>query len=97
MPFYNCYCGENIEDIDFDSTGSVEETKLQDTSKILTVPVKFGKTYTIAIDSELPIEICMAVYGDKGLLKDYTDNLNDISINTSDNAFLKKHNTYRKY
>jgi hypothetical protein len=48
----------------------------------------------IAIDSELPVETCMVVYGDKGLIKDYTDNLNDLSIGGS---YDEKHNTYKKY
>lgn len=94
MPFYNCYGGENLVDIDFNAKGEVLLQAPSDAFKILSVPVKFGKTYMIAIDSELPVETCMVVYGDKGLIKDYTDNLNDLSIGGS---YDEKHNTYKKY
>jgi hypothetical protein len=66
MPFYNCYANEVITDIDFSSDARVEivSTKASYNSlyKILSVPVKFGKTYMVAIDSELPVEMMCVAY-----------------------------------
>ena len=78
MPFYNCYCGEVISDVDFKSSGEVLAKNVNPFYKILSVPVRFGKTYTISINSELPVEMISVIYGKKGLIKNKTDNLNNI-------------------
>lgn len=93
MPFYNCFGGEYLADVDFDSNGNVQHLISQNSGyKILSVPVRFGQTYMISIDSETPIECVCAIYGSKGLLKELTDNLNDVEGSESNG-----HNTYNKY
>lgn len=93
MPFYNCFGNEYISDVDFNSNGEVfSSSNKNNLYKILSVPVKFGQTYMIAINSEVPIECICAIYGPKGYIKDLTENLNDVKDNDED-----KHNTYIKY
>lgn len=81
MPFYNCYANEVITDIDFNDQAKVEiiSNKKNQNSiyKILSVPVRFGKTYMLALNSETPIEVMCIIYGKKGLLQTLTTNLND--------------------
>lgn len=76
MGLYNCY--------DYDSTNkfSLTQTSVQETealkSTVLLIPIKFDKTYTIAMDCDFPV-FAKAVFSDEnGLLKDsdgnsYTD------------------------
>lgn len=85
MPFYNCYCGETVADVDFDSGSNVYTNKQSTLCKIMSVPVRFGKTYTIAFNSELPVEVISVIYGRKGIIKDKTNNLNDINDETYQN------------
>ena len=95
MPFYNCFGNEYLADIDFDSSGKVFSTKFSDSMyKILSVPVRFGQTYMIALNSEVPVECICAIYGSKGYIKALTDNLNSIN---SEPATTSKHNTYQKF
>lgn len=98
MPFYNCFCGEYVSDIDFDESSMVKTTKSTQ-FKIAAVPVKFGRTYTVAINSELPVETMLVVYGKKGIIKDLTNNLNDIieSTSTDDVTSFAPTKTYRRY
>ena len=77
MSLYNCfsnkfcdnlYLNENIT-INFPETNrSTQCTVLFDSNnteyKIYMLPVKLFQDYTIAIDSELPIELCCGIYGD---------------------------------
>ena len=92
LPFYNCYCGETIADVDFDSNSNVYTNKKSTLYKIMSVPVRFGKTYTIAFNSELPVEVISVIYGRKGIIKEKTDNLNDIA----DNVYQSKP-TYKRF
>ena len=92
MPLYNCYCGETIQDIDFNESG-VSVEPLNPFYKMISIPVRFGKTYTIAIDSQLPIEMATIVYGQKGLIIDKTSNLNDIE----DANVVGGVSTYRRF
>ena len=92
MPYYNCYCGETLSDVDFDSSGAtVVQRDNTSIYKIMSVPVRFGKTYMIALDSDMPVEIMCVIYSEKGLMKDMTDNLNDVE-DTNDSS-----NTYHKF
>lgn len=77
MPFYNCFCGDYVSGIDFDSSSRIYSSSTEQ-FKIASVPVKFGKTYTIALSSDVPVETMLVVYGPKGLITDLTNNLNDI-------------------
>lgn len=99
MPFYNCFANELIADVNFDETGNVySENTSNSIYKVLSVPVRFGKTYMISIDSDLPVEMVCAIYGSKGIIKELTNNLNSIK-NESDIGLedSPKHNTYKKY
>lgn len=94
MPFYNCYCGDTLSDVDFDSQGNVYTSSANSFYKIMSVPVRFGKTYTIAFNSELPVEMITVIYGRKGIIQSKTDNLNDI-ISSDENSVSK--NTYQSF
>ena len=94
MPFYNCYCGDTLSDVDFDSEGNVYASSANSFYKIMSVPVRFGKTYTIAFNSELPVEIITVIYGRNGIIQGKTDNLNDIISNEQD--YVSK-NTYQSF
>ena len=99
MPFYNCFANELIADVNFDETGNVySENTSTSIYKVLSVPVRFGKTYMISIDSDVPVEMVCAIYGSKGIIKELTNNLNSIK-NESDVGpeDSPKHNTYKKY
>ena len=99
MPFYNCFANELIADVNFDENGNVySENTSTSIYKVLSVPVRFGKTYMISIDSDVPVEMVCAIYGSKGIIKELTNNLNSIK-NESDIGpeDSPKHNTYKKY
>lgn len=100
MPFYNCYCGETLHDVDFNKDSEVKFVKQRSSAyKIMSVPVKFGKTYMISIDCDSPVEVVTAIYGDRGLLHNATKNLNDILDYDSDYSSkdFRVYRTYRKY
>lgn len=64
MPLYNCFSDNLCEAL---SITSINPSFTFDTSdsryKIYMLPVKLFKSYTIAIDSDLPVEICCGMYG----------------------------------
>ena len=96
MPFYNCFGNEYLADIDFNQRGEVFSASSQNNSyKILSVPVRFGQQYMIAINSEVPIECICAIYGSKGFIKELTENLN--TVNSAEDEDGKRHNTYKKF
>ena len=69
MPFYNCFNYRIIKDIYLSlQEGYVAEPN--DDYKIISVPIKFNKTYSICIDSSSPILMCPVLYGDIGPIKD---------------------------
>lgn len=70
MSLYNCFCNKYVDDIDISSLRIKEITNQR--YKVTLVPVKFNRTYTIAIDSNSPIYIKPLLYKD-GLIKS-TDN-----------------------
>ena len=59
MPFYNCYSGLHASGISI-RTGTV---KLREKTgyKVIQVPIKFNKTYTIAIDSNSSLNLAPAL------------------------------------
>ena len=91
MPFYNCYAGEYTADIDFDEQCNIISTN-NGLYKILSVPVKFGKQYMVALDSDQPVEMMCAVYGSKGILKKLTANLQDANKDVGED-----HATFRRF
>lgn len=68
MPLYNCFSNRSCDKLklkwSLDSDTSVSFDTLDANFKIYMVPVKMFSTYTIAIDSEYPIEMCCGIYGD---------------------------------
>lgn len=71
MSLYNCFSNRACDKLDLQwrvGSGDIETTisfKSTDHNfKIYMVPVKLFSKYTIAIDSESPIEMCCGIYGD---------------------------------
>ena len=71
MPLYNCFSNRACDKLKLkwtvsNSNGSAKA--IFDTNdpnfKIYMIPVKLFQKYTIAIDSELPIEMCCGLFGD---------------------------------
>lgn len=83
MSMYNCFNGVFVDDLDFNGeykvtdvgggiNSPIEKFGIQNKqkaqgSKILSVPIKFGKSYHIAVDCDFPIETLPVVYDDSGL------------------------------
>ena len=70
MPFYNCYNGEYVTDITIDSTTKtiIQSDPNVRGKKIVSIPVKFGETYSIFIDCSTEVEIMCGFYGNKGYI-----------------------------
>lgn len=71
MPLYNCFSNRGCDKLNIRwtvSANDISNTISFDSSdsnfKIYMVPVKLFQKYTIAIDSEVPIEMCCGIYGD---------------------------------
>ncbi len=65
MPFYNCYTSDVIEGMYLqppkkDSPTYILETN--DSYKVLAIPIKFNKTYTIAVDCGEPVQMRAVIY-----------------------------------
>jgi len=60
MPLYNCFSNNTNINVDIDLTNTKFNSNDKN-YKIYAVPVKFFKNYTIAIDSELPVEMCCTI------------------------------------
>lgn len=82
MPFYNCYNNKYINDIKITANDySINGVKItandysmitnpalyNDDYQTILVPIKFFKTYTIALDCPVPYYIMPIVYGNKGV------------------------------
>lgn len=59
MPLYNCFSDNECSNIEL---SEVSFNSYDSNYKIYSMPVMLGKKYTIAIDSHLPVEICLAIY-----------------------------------
>lgn len=70
MPFYNCYNGEYVPDIAIDSTTKtiIQSNPNLKGKKVISIPVKFGETYSIFIDCSTEVEIMCGFYGNKGYI-----------------------------
>lgn len=66
MPLYNCFsnnlCPQLNIDIKTSENTSFNISTVSATHKIYTMPVKFNKDYTLAIDSASPVEIWAGIY-----------------------------------
>lgn len=70
LPFYNCFNNKYSSDFYLTVVNSKIELNTEtipDSHKILLVPVRFNKTYTIAVDSTEQVIITPIFYGNKGL------------------------------
>ena len=64
MPYYNCYSGTILDNIDIvveDNKEKIIETK-NSLNKTYIVPVKFNQKYSIYVDSDIPFKIRPAYY-----------------------------------
>lgn len=77
MPLYNCFTGEVVSNVNFSELGVISGS-VDNRYRIIAVPIQFGTTYNLAVDSDLPIEYIMGFYGPKGLLQIQTEKLNSI-------------------
>ena len=84
MPFYNCYNGEYVTDIFINTsttTTTANETEVTTIKhsiiqsdpnvhgkKVVSIPVKFGETYSIFVDCGTEVEIMCGFYGNKGYI-----------------------------
>lgn len=84
MPFYNCYNGEYVTDIFINTSttttiaNETEVTTIKHSiiqsdpnvrgKKVVSIPVKFGETYSIFIDCSTDVEIMCGFYGNKGYI-----------------------------
>ena len=73
MGLYNCFDYDSTEYLYLDETKGVVEGVFPK-SKVLLIPIKFNKTYTIAIDCEFPVLVKAVFCKDGMLLKDEDDN-----------------------
>lgn len=63
MAYYNCFNYQMIENITLDRLAPNHyEMKKPKNKKILAIPVKFGRSYTLAIDSDTPVELRTLIY-----------------------------------
>lgn len=105
MSLYNCFNYTVVNNIVLDSnvTGNVLEIP-NTKKKVILVPIKFNKTYTIALESTVPVQLCSVFYND-GLVMDtrgqrpLTATLKEVLINKNNTQFsipftYTSHNTY---
>lgn len=71
MPLYNCFSNRACDKLNLhwklasnDAQINVSFNSADQNFKIYMLPVKLFQKYTIAIDSDLPIELCCGIYGD---------------------------------
>lgn len=73
MAYYNCYCGKTVDGIYLgtrDGDSSTFEVRDNSANKVFAVPVRFGKTYTVALNCPAQVTCHVAFYGENGLLTD---------------------------
>lgn len=67
MPLYNCFSNRACDKLNLTFNKNNQNVTFNTADlahKIYMVPVKLFQTYTLAIDSTSPIELCCGVYGD---------------------------------
>lgn len=70
MPLYNCFCNKFVTNVNI--CNGVLEDITDSRYKVTLVPIKFNRTYTIAIDCDSPIYLKPVIY--KGNLLKTVDN-----------------------
>ena len=66
MPFYNCFTGKYLSGIEINETSVYQ--KVNSTNKIFQIPIRFNKTYTIALDSYSTVYMAPVVMNDAGFV-----------------------------
>ena len=80
MPFYNCFNYTVFNNFHFKNNSIVYS---QDSNyKILGIPIKYNRTYTIAIDSDLPIQYKAMIYSTFGFVKENYSNESSPELST---------------
>ena len=75
MPLYNCFSNRVCPTLDIKISNTVSFNTNDKDCKIYMLPVKLFKTYTIAMDSSSPVELCCGLYGN---YQDTRDKIKDI-------------------
>lgn len=94
MPLYNCFNYKAIDNFYFQANNGVVEVHDENNlnHKLLVIPIKFNKKYTIAFDAESQVIMKPVFYNDLGLIKiggtDTTQYLHD-SISGGDRLFSR--------
>lgn len=73
MPFYNCFSGNYNDNIRIDTEHKqikYSQQIVRDGYKVMLVPIKFNQTYTIYLNSSLPIILGSIYYDDKYVLNE---------------------------
>ena len=100
MPFYNCFNNEYISGLRVTSEGIL--TVPNSNAKLLKIPVKFNKTYTIAIDCNSEVLIAPAIMS-RGALTNVMvgsqdfDLTNLISGTYENDTFVNSYGNIRRY
>lgn len=95
MPFYNCYTGEYVTDINIDSTTKtiIQSNPNLKGKKVISIPVKFGETYSIFIGCSTEINIMCGFYGNKGYIS--PTQTPSVTINTENNCKTFRYTSFR--
>lgn len=101
LPFYNCFNNEYVSGLKITPEGVISLPSSN--AKLLKVPIKFNKTYTIAIDCNSEVMIAPIIMS-RGAMADvlYNNqdyNLTDLISGTRDNndVFVNSYNNVRRY
>ena len=106
MPFYNCFNYTIISDCYLVKGGKgylipsddAYDSNTSDNYKVIAVPIKFNKTYTIALECSEPLLMKSCFYGKLGMLKAKTPTgfdgyLSEILIEANGGKLISKTNT----
>lgn len=85
MYFYNCFAGEYVNVVGISEEGTYSTSTTSDLYKVLSVPVKFGQTYNIAIDCDTKVEMACGFMNSKGIVTDINETFNN-SVSSYDCA-----------
>lgn len=92
MPFYNCYSSFELSDTVIskdEESGEVKVTQNTASSfRVITVPIRFNKQYTVAIDAPTGAELACAIVTPSGVV---------VNPKTSTEATLNFNDSYRRY
>ena len=92
MSMYNCFGGRVVDNFQFSTTSNNDiDASTSTRTKILLAPVKFGKTYTVALDSDVPVYYRAVFYNNELMM----DKDNQEYLHTHIDSSLTKLNQSR--